>query len=110
MSDASSHWFWRYGYLVAVPVVLVIYWFSTSADRENQAHVNPAVFTFFEQVKKDCADENFDQQSDACRKIYLHKKDCKRPTSSCNSRSFYDFLVSLKYNAPPYFEAGYTPK
>ena len=43
----KSQWFWQYGYILIVPVALLFFWFNGSAERNDQAHVNPAVFAFF---------------------------------------------------------------
>lgn len=93
-----------------VPVILIIVWFNGMSDRENQAHVNPAVFTFFEKVESDCRAEDINHQSTACVEIFKHQKDCKKISADCNSLTYYELLKGLGFQMPDYFEEGYIPK
>jgi len=104
-----SPWFWKYGYILIVPVALLFFWFSGSDDRGNQAHTNPDVFAFFDEIERDCNAEDFDNQSTECAKIYKHKGECKQVTRKCNSLTYYNFLKSIGFDLPPYYEEGYNP-
>ena len=104
-----SQWFWKYGYILIVPVVLSFFWFSGSDEREDQGHVNPEVFSYFKQIENDCNAEGFDQQSTLCTKIYKHKKECKQVTRKCNSLTYYKFLKSNGFELPKYYQDGYEP-
>ena len=104
-----SQWFWKYGYILIVPVTLLIFWFSGSDERGDQSHVNEAVFTTFSKIEKDCNAEDFDNQSATCSKIYKHKSECKQVTRKCSSLTYYQFLKDIGYDLPPYYQSGYTP-
>ena len=104
-----NQWFWKYGYILIVPVALLFFWLNGSDERRNQAHVNPAVFAYFEKIENDCNAEEFDKQSVLCAQIYKHKKECKQVTKKCNSLTFYNYLKSLDLDLPPYYEEGYVP-
>lgn len=93
-----------------VPVLLVIFWLNGMSDRQNQAHVNPEVFTFFEKVEQDCRAEDFNQQSQACIEVFKHKKNCEKISEKCTSLTYYEFLKNLGFALPAYYEEGYTPK
>lgn len=103
-----SQWFWKYGYISIVPIALLFFWFNGSAERDAQAHVNPAVFTFFDKVERDCNEEGFDNQSVLCTDIYKHKKECTQVTRKCNSLTYYNFLKENGFNLPEYYRKGYT--
>jgi len=105
----NSQWFWKYGYLLVVPVALVFFWLNGSADRTNQDNVNPEVFVAFNKIETDCNAENFDAQSKNCSKIYKFKKECKQVTRKCNSFTYFQFLEELKYELPPYYTKHYIP-
>lgn len=105
----KNQWFWKYGYLLIIPVALAFFWSYGSADRANQNNVNPIVFTEFEKIEAGCNAENFDAQSANCIKIAKFKKECKQVTRKCNSFTFYQFLIDLKYKLPPYYKKHYIP-
>jgi len=105
----SRQWFWKYGYLLIVPVGLLFFWFLGSADRTNQENVNPEVFVEFKKIEANCHAEDFSQQSSQCTAIYKFKKECKQVTRKCNSLTYYEFLASKGFVLPPYYPANYTP-
>jgi len=104
-----NQWFWKYGYILIVPVALLYFWFAGSAERDAQAHVNPAVFSAFKKIERDCNAEDFDKQSASCSSIYKHKKECTKVTVKCNSLTYYNFLKDRGFNLPPYYKEGYSP-
>ncbi len=106
----KSQWFWKYGYILIVPVALLFFWFDGSAERNAQDNVSLAVFAAFEKIEDDCNAEEFDNQSTLCSSIYKHKKECTQVTRRCNSLTYYDFLKSKGFELPPYYQPGYTPK
>jgi len=108
--NSSSHWFWRYGYMVIIPVIILTVWFSKGSDRENQNNVNPAVFVYFKTVKQECLDVPFNEQTDQCVKIDLYHKDCRLVSSRCSSLSFYQLLKQLKFDVPEYYQEGFIAK
>jgi len=104
-----SQWFWKYGYILIIPVALLYFWVSGSDERTNQGHVNPEVFAYFEKVERDCNAESFESQSANCASIYKHKKECKQVTRKCNSLTYYNHLKSIGFNVPEYYEPGFVP-
>jgi len=107
---STSQWFWKYGYILIVPVVLLFFWLDGSDQRKNQAHTNPAVFVYFQKIEADCNAENFDHQSSLCSEIFKHKKECKQVTRKCNSLTYYNFLKQLGFELPEYYEEGFIPE
>lgn len=103
-----SQWFWKYGYILIVPVALLFFWFDGSEERNAQAHVNPAVFISFDKIESDCNAEEFDKQSALCTQIYQHKKECTKVTVRCNSLTYYDFLKDSGFDLPPYYQEGFN--
>ncbi len=96
-----SQWFWKYGYLL-IPLVLALGWFISSEKFQNLGDVNPAIFDFFAVVDQQCENETFDTRSANCLEIEKFKANCQRISSDCDSRSYYDLLVKLGYQAPAY--------
>lgn len=103
----KSHWFWRYGYIIIIPAIIVGVWLSNSGERENQNNVNPDVFVFFKQVEADCQQMGFDAQTNQCVQIALYKTDCRLVSAKCNSLSFYQLLKKLGFDVPEYYQAGF---
>ncbi|HFE38697.1 MAG TPA: hypothetical protein ENK06_09840 [Gammaproteobacteria bacterium] len=106
-SDSENHWFWRYGYIAMVPLVLLVVWVAKSDNRENQNNVNPEVFAAFKKIEQDCQSVSFDAQSQKCLTIAAYQKDCKLISSNCNSQSFYALLKSLNFQLPRYYKDGF---
>jgi len=104
-----SRWFWKYGYLLIIPVALLFFWFDGSAERDAQGYVNPEVFSAFDKIETDCNAEDFDQQSASCASIYRFKKECTQVTKKCNSLTYYEFLKSSGFTLPVYYQADYKP-
>ena len=109
MSTNFSQWFWKYGYIAAIPIALIGFWIAGLDERKNQSNVNPEVFTFFEKIEQDCNAEDFNNQSAGCIEIAKYHKECKKFSVECNSRTFYDLLVKQGYQLPTYYREGYTP-
>lgn len=103
----KSHWFWQYGYIVIVPIIILGAWLGKSDERENQNNVNPEVFVFFKQIEADCRNLGFDAETNQCTQIWLYKKDCRLVSAKCNSLSFYQLLKKLGFDAPEYYQVGF---
>lgn len=106
----KSHWFWRYGYIAIIPLIIGVVWISKGSERENQNNVNPAVFTFFKQVVLECQQLGFDAQTDKCHKITEYRTDCRLVSATCNSLSFYVLLKKLGFDVPQYYQTGFEKK
>jgi len=105
-----SQWFWKFGYLLLIPAVILLFWLSNSDERENQNNVNPEVFEVFKEIEQNCRAEPFNEQSDKCTQVFKYQQDCKQLSSSCNSKTFYDRLKGLGYTLPNYYKENYSPK
>ncbi len=110
MSSNFSQWFWKYGYIAAVPLALLGFWVASLSDRENQSNVNPEVFAYFEKVEKDCNAEDFNHQSKACIEIIKYQQECKKFSVECNSLTFYELLKQQGFALPIYYKEGYSAK
>jgi len=105
-----SQWFWKYGYIAIIPVILIGVWMSSSSERSNQSNVNPEVFMVFQKIEEACHAENFNNQSAPCIEIEKYKKECKKFSVECNSLTFYELLKQQNYPMPVYYKEGYIPK
>lgn len=95
-------WFWKYGYFV-IPLIVALIWFATGEKFQNRNQVNPEVFEFIKKIDRQCDAENFDNQSKACSEIAKYKADCLKISSSCDSKSHYELLRKLGFDAPVYY-------
>ena len=77
--------------------------------RENNRHVNPAIFTAFDAIENRCLHEQFPNETVRCQTVLQLMKGCLGP-DSCPASEYYNELVTAGFKLPPFYEPGYVPR
>jgi hypothetical protein len=79
-------------------------------ERENNRHVNSAIFSAFDAIENRCLQEQFPHETVRCQTALQLMKRCFGPDSCPVAIEYYDELVAAGFKLPPFYESGYVPK
>lgn len=99
------------GILVGVLIIAITAWVQGIADeRENNRHINPAIYPAFREIENRCLKESFPHESVRCQTALKLLRDCANSSDSCPAENYYESLAAAGFDLPPFYEPGYKPK
>lgn len=95
----------------AVGVALLGWLWKTVADqRENNRHLNPAIFQAFRAIESACLRETYPHETVRCVRALEYLQACGSAEFGCTASEMYDKYADAGFDLPPYYEPGYTPR
>jgi len=89
---------------------------NTLKERDRNSHVNELIYPAFRKIEDYCQGYVFEEyvsQSELkrCEAVIEKKRRCDAtdPTFTCSAEEYYDFLLNLGFDLPPFYEPGYSP-
>ena len=96
-----------------IGIVLVgwlVFWWWTEDERENNRHINKAIYPAFRTVEAQCLSERFPHETVRCKGVLKLLEQCTGTDSSCSASEYYSRLMELGFDLPPFYEPGHKPK
>lgn len=91
-------------------VALAAIWLLSSDERENNEHINQAIFPAFRSIENSCLAERFPRQTVRCSSALELMLRCGRQQDGCTAREYYEQLHRAGFDLPPFYEPGYVPR
>jgi len=97
-------------FVAFIAVLWAGFWLFTAGERENNRHINKAIFPAFRSIEKSCLSEQFPNETVRCQGALALLKRCTSQDNRCAADEYYDKLSSFGFELPPFYEPGYKPR
>lgn len=96
-------------------VVIAIWtssWLWSTGDRENNRHINKAIYPAFRSIENHCLTQTFPHETVRCQKALALMNRCTNIEydNLCSANEYYDTLFDAGFDLPSFYESGYKPK